>query len=429
MRLRQDNLRRRLENAHGAIFAAFVVFAAFSTYFCMYAFRKPLAAATYAGFDLWGVDYKIIVLTTQVIGYALSKFIGIKIVSEMTLPRRAKTIVVFIAVAWLALFLFAVTPPPYNWPFLFFNGLPLGMIWGLVFGFIEGRRLTEALAAGMAVSLIVASGAVKTVGRILIQDYGVNDFWMPFATGTVFMPPLLVAVWLLTLIPPPNAADIAARNLRLPMNKAERRRFAREYLPGLAALVGVYLLIAAYRDLRDNFEVELWAALGYGHQPTILTTTEIPIALACLLAVGSMIAIRDNRLAFWLNHYAIIGGGFLVTAATAAMQAGVFNPVPWMICAGFGMYLVFICYNTMLFERLIAAFRVSGNVGFLVYICDASGYVTSVLLMFYKNFSAPELSWLTFFVNASYAIGLATMFGGLVSLIYFSNKRQSAPLN
>ena len=38
-----------LANAPGSVFALFVIFASFSTYFCMYAFRKPFSAAGYDG--------------------------------------------------------------------------------------------------------------------------------------------------------------------------------------------------------------------------------------------------------------------------------------------------------------------------------------------------------------------------------------------
>ena len=54
--------------------------AAFITYLSMYAFRKPFTAATYDGLSLWGVDYKILLIITQLIGYTISKYIGIKYV-------------------------------------------------------------------------------------------------------------------------------------------------------------------------------------------------------------------------------------------------------------------------------------------------------------------------------------------------------------
>ncbi|MEM9658101.1 MAG: DUF5690 family protein, partial [Planctomycetota bacterium] len=60
--------------------------AAFGAYFCMYAFRKPFTAASFHGTQAWGFDFKTVVVSTQVVGYMLSKFIGIRVISET--PRR-----------------------------------------------------------------------------------------------------------------------------------------------------------------------------------------------------------------------------------------------------------------------------------------------------------------------------------------------------
>jgi hypothetical protein len=56
---------------------------------------------------------------------------------------------VLIAAGEIALLLFGFVPRPWNAVCLFLNGLPLGMVFGLVLGFLEGRQLTEALAAGL----------------------------------------------------------------------------------------------------------------------------------------------------------------------------------------------------------------------------------------------------------------------------------------
>ena len=44
----------------------------------------------------------------------------------------------------------------------------------------------EALAAGLCASFIVASGVVKSIGRTLIETYGVAETWMPFLPGMLF---------------------------------------------------------------------------------------------------------------------------------------------------------------------------------------------------------------------------------------------------
>ena len=180
-----DSISKNLERMPTPAFSFYCIIAAFGTYFCMYAFRKPFTAATYEGLSFFGVGLKTALIAAQVAGYTLSKFLGIKFVSEMSPGRRAIAIIGLILVAELALILFAITPAPWNIVWLFLNGLPLGMIFGLVLGFLEGRKTSEALAAGLCASFILSSGFVKSVGRILIEKYQVDIFWMPFLTGLI----------------------------------------------------------------------------------------------------------------------------------------------------------------------------------------------------------------------------------------------------
>jgi hypothetical protein len=88
-------------------------------------------------------------------------------------------------------------PAPYNFILFLVNGLPLGLIWGIVFSFLEGRRNTEILGAMMASSFIFASGIVKSAGRMLIEQLKITEFWMPFFAGLLFIPLLLVGIFML----------------------------------------------------------------------------------------------------------------------------------------------------------------------------------------------------------------------------------------
>ena len=107
---RMSRISRALNNSRPAIFSSYCIFAAFSAYFCMYAFRKPFTAATFDGVELWGIDYKPILIASQLLGYTLSKLIGIKIISEMPESRRAVTLVALIGVAQLTLLGCALVP-------------------------------------------------------------------------------------------------------------------------------------------------------------------------------------------------------------------------------------------------------------------------------------------------------------------------------
>ena len=414
-----------LAKSNGIVFSLFCITAAFTTYCSMYAFRKPFTAGIYEGLSLWNVDYKIILITTQVMGYMLSKFIGIKVVSEMTGGSRIKSILILIGISWVALFFFGITPFPYNFIFLFFNGLPLGMIWGIVFSFLEGRRFTELLGAGMCASFIVSSGVVKAVGKYLVEDYQFSEFWMPFYTGLVFVPLLLLGVWMLSKIPPPSAEDESLRTKRVPMSARDRRMFFLNFAPGIILMVLIYIALTIFRDVRDNFAVELWAALGYADQPAILATAEIPIAIGVLIIIGSMMFIQNNRVAFYANQGIILLGGALVLGLTWMFSLGLIAPAAWMIIIGFGMYLAYIAFHTMLFERWIALFQYKSNIGYLMYVADAFGYLGSVAILFFKNFGAANVSWLNFFIVCAYSMGILTIVFGIMGTLYFLQKEKS----
>ena len=391
---------------------------AFMTYFSMYAFRKPFTAGVYEGLQVWGMDYKILIVIAQVLGYTLSKFIGIKVISELRQEARIRLILTLIGVAWLALLLFAWVPYPYNGLFLILNGLPLGMIWGIVFAFLEGRRHTELLAAGLASSFIVASGFVKSIGRYLVLQ-GVSEFWMPFWTGAIFIPSLLLGLWFLSRIPEPDVEDVAHRTQRLPMDAAQRRKFFLSFAPGIVLVTLIYMALNAYRDFRDNFAVEIWNALGYAEAPEIMTISELPIAVSVLLISGAMFLIKNNRTGFYINFLMIALGGFITLGCTYLVGMEAISPTTWMIMVGFGMYLPYMFFHTMLFERWIALFRYTSNIGFLMYICDSFGYLASVGVMLYKDFFATELSWLAFFTQISKIMGVLAIGLSVLGMLYF----------
>src|SRR5262249_19730314 len=121
--------------------------AAFGVYFCTYAFRKPFPAATFDKQEVFGIGLKAVLLVSQVLGYTLSKFIGIKVISEMPRHLRAWTILGLVLIAELALVGFAFVPLQYKPLLMFVNGLPLGMVFGLVLAYLEGKRHTELLSA------------------------------------------------------------------------------------------------------------------------------------------------------------------------------------------------------------------------------------------------------------------------------------------
>ncbi len=414
-------ITQTLERANPVLFTAFAGLSGFAAYFSMYAFRKPFSVAIFGTVPGWHfvLDYKIALVLAQVAGYALSKLIGVKLISEFDPAKRAGAIFKLILCSWIALLAFAWVPAPWNVLALFFNGLPLGMIWGLVFGFMEGRRTSEVLGAILCASFILSSGAVKSVGKLLLDVWHVSPFWMPAAAGAIFFPLLAVSVWGLSILPPPNAADEKARVRRAPMDAAARASFLSRYGTGIALLVICYIMITAIRDFRDNFAAELWTALGFGREAAVYTASELPVAVIALTVLAVIIVVRDNMRALLVIHGVVIAGLAMLGLSTLAFQAGWLSPLTWMSLSGAGLYMAYVPFNAMLFDRLMAASGTVGTAGFLIYVADASGYLGSCALLIWRNFGLVHLNWLQVFTAAAYTTSILGIGFVALSGIFF----------
>lgn len=411
------------------VFVLHASLAAFGTYFCMYAFRKPFSVATFDGVAFWGVDYKILLVIAQVLGYALSKFVGIKVISELKPDQRLLYLISLIGIAEISLLLFAWVPAPYNILFMFLNGLPLGMIWGIVFSYIEGRKFTDILGVVLSASFIVSSGVVKSVGLFVMNSWGVSEFWMPSVTGALFFVPLLICSLLLQRVPPPTAQDISSRTERIPMTAADRRDLVKKYFFPLVLIVLFYTFLTAFRDFRDNFARELWDSIGYQGDVSVFSTSEIIIAIIVLLIIGSIFYIKNNFKALLTYHALLIMGTLVLAVGTLLFQTGVLDPFIWMVCTGFGLYICYVPFNCLFFDRFIATYHVKGNSGFLIYIADSFGYVGSVLVLLYKNFGQANLSWLNFFIYGTYAVAFIGIGCTLVLYFHFTALSKAEQLN
>jgi hypothetical protein len=413
-----DKLRARIAKWPYGVVSVLAAVAAFGLYTSMYSFRKGFAAGTYPGEQYFHVDYKVWLVIIQLIGYTLSKFYGIKFIAELKHSQRAKSILGLIGIGWFSLLLFAIIPAPYNMICMFFNGFSLGMIWGLVFSYLEGRKSTEFMAAVLSISLIFASGFVKTIARSLRDGLHVSEYVMPFLTGAIFVLPLIFFVFCLELMPEPTAEDVQLRTKRLPMTAEERRLFLQRFLPGIILTLIIYILLTVMRDVRDNFEVEIWASMG-NKDNTIYTKIDTIISVVVLVAMSLLILIRKNLRAFAVIHLMIIAGCLCISVGTLLFNLHLIDPKVWMTMAGLGLYLGYVPYNAIFFERMIASFHYKSNVGFIIYFSDSIGYLGSVAVLLTKEFGRPTISWTDFFKEGVLVVGIIGGVCAILSLIYF----------
>lgn len=168
--------------------------------------------------------------------------------------------------------------------------------------------------------------------------------------------------------------------------------------------------------------------MGFFDKPELFAKTETPITIIILVLIGSMVLIRNSFKALMLSHL-FIGIGFILAGLSSLMFIEKnLEPVWWMTMVGLGLYMVYIPFNSVFFERLIASFKHTGNVGFLIYLADSFGYVGSVGVMLSKEIFKVQLNWVTFFSNSVIILSIFGLLLTIFSAIYFSGKYKSMVL-
>lgn len=372
----------------------------------MYMYRKPFTAAAFkheliADGTISDWDQKAVLVSSQVIGYLISKIIGIRVVSEADPRHRAWTILGLILAALASLYLFAIAPSSWQAPCMFLNGLPLGMVFGLVLGTLEGRRMTEALAAGLCASFILAGGVAKTVGQSIIDAtqkqllWSIEDAerWMPFLSGAAFFLPTCLFVWMLHRIPPPTELDQAARSPRDPMRKEDRWRILRTYMIGISAIALMYLVVSILRSLRDDFAREILIGLGASIQSSDYASIDFWVMIVATLVNASAVLVKDNRIALQLAFTTCLLGFALILGGLLCHRNGwTLSPKSLMVLIGAGLYLPYVAVHTTVFERIIACTRDRANVGFMMYVADSVGYLGYAILGLAKYYFIGQVS-------------------------------------
>ena len=416
---KHDGASKQLPQWVVPLYAALI---AFLTYASVYAYRKPFTVAGFEDLAFWGIRYQTLLIIFQGTGYMLSKFYGIRFISELKRMGRWKTALTLIGIAWFSLFLFAIVPPIMGLFCLMLNGFALGFMWGIVFSYVEGRKATDFIGSAMAVSFIFAGGFTRTVAKWLLIEWNVSERWMPFVTGLVFILPLLLLIWLLERIPSPNAADIEQRTERVKMNDNDRKVILTTFGSGLFIITLTYVFLTIIRDLRDNFMPVIWADLGYGNDYGIFTKTETITSITILVLVSILVLVKKNIQAFRLIHLLICIGFILTGLSSFLFISGNLDGAVWMQLVGLGLYMAYIPFNCIFFERMIATFKLNGNTGFLMYLADSFGYAGTMLVMLAKELLTLEANWPAFYARAALFCAIVGVSGVLFSLAYFNRK-------
>ena len=389
------------------------------SYSLVYALRKPFTAAEFEGLQVAGMDYKIAVSIIQLLGYVSAKLLGIKLISELRPEERLRFIVGSAALSELSLLAFGLLPMPYNIVALYFNGLSLGCMWGVIFSFLEGRRTTDILASIMGVSMALSSGVAKSLGLYALHDLHVSEFWMPALIGAFAFPLLCLMGWMMTKFPRPTAEDIASRSERVTLDGHQRWALFRRFMPVLILLFGANLLLTVQRDVKEDFivciiDVSTISSWAFAQIDSIATLV--------LLATFALLSTTYNHLKVLCVLLILSIAGMWTLAVVAANYEEFHLPVTiWLFLQSLCLDMAYLSFQTIFFERFIACFKIRGNVGFFIITIDFVGYMGTLALLVFKELHASHVDWTVFYNNMSVIIGVVCCLAFVGSLIYMLN--------
>ncbi|MCC8154444.1 MAG: DUF5690 family protein [Tannerellaceae bacterium] len=419
LRLLQRNL---LLKCSDLLFILWAGGAALLSYTMVYALRKPYTAALFEGIQIFDMDYKVVVTITQIIGYVLSKFIGIKLISELKKEKRLTYILFFGCAAEGSLLLFGWLPTPYNLGAMFINGLSLGCMWGILFSFLEGRRLTDILASLLGVSILFSSGLAKSAGLYVMNTWHVPEFWMPALVGGIALPVLIFLAWTLQKLPEPNQEDITLKSKRETMNSQARWQLYKEYLPFLTILFIANVVLVVLRDIKEDFLVNIIDVSG--HSSWLFAQIDTIITAIILTIFGLMVFIKDNLKALSILLILIILGMGCMTFISFNHSRLELSPITWLFIQSLCLYMGYLSFQTIFFDRFIACFRIKGNVGFFIAINDFLGYLGTVIVLVMKEMLSPDLNWRVFFDYLSASVGVICTISFIYCLYYLQQRYQ-----
>ena len=117
--------------------------------------------------------------------------------------------------------------------------------------------------------------------------------------------------------------------------------------------------------------------------------------------------------------FIIMTMAFVVSIGSTLVQSqGGISPLLYMVLCGIGLYIPYVAFHTTVFERIVAASNLRGNLVFLMYLADSIGYLGYVVVLSAKR-STDKLS---LFQNMLYSLAGFSILCLILATVYFQRK-------
>ena len=119
-----------------------------------------------------------------------------------------------------------------------------------------------------------------------------------------------------------------------------------------------------------------------------------------------MTLVRRNIRALSILLVMVTLGAAVMSVISFGYDVVRLSPVVWLFVQSLCLYVAYLAFQTIFFDRFIACFKVRGNVGFFIATIDAIGYTGTVCILMVKEFATPDLDWLAFYNLLAGCVGV-----------------------
>lgn len=273
----------------------------------------------------------------------------------------------------------------------------------------------------MGYSVVLPAGILRPIAQYFFR-LGVDIFWIPALVGALFLPIVFISSYLLESLPDPDETDIKLRTERVPMNRADRWKFLKTFAPSILSFTIFYTLTLSYREFRESFSEEIYNDFQMKSESTFFNISEIIITSAMSIPIFIFMFFPTSIWNLASYHFMSVISCIILTICTFLVHIEYMRSYYFFFIGGVCLYMCYVPFCSLIFEIIISLFQIKSNNGFLMYLCDSSGFVATLIIMFIRNFSSPDLQWKTFFIYFSYFVGIFGCILVTLSMIFFYKK-------
>ena len=178
------------------------------------------------------------------------------------------------------------------------------------------------------------------------------------------------------------------------------------------------LFITVLQDIKEDFLVKILDVNTHNYSSWLFARVDGIVTVIILIIFGSMSLIKSNIKVLFLLLFLVMGGAATLSFVAFRYYELQLSPLAWLFIQSLCLYISYLSFQTIFFDRFIACFKIRGNVGFFIATIDFIGYTGTVLVLVAKEFFNPDINWLEFYNLLSGYVGVICFIVFLCSVIY-----------